>query len=241
MSLITNLISHWKLDEATGNKTDSHGTNTLTNNNSVASVAGKINNASSFSSASARYLSGTKIGYTYGAPMSYNFWVNLPSTSEKGIFLEDSGLGVGGTTNGFAVGVGSGILDTNGNNLIIPFWGVDWQDTGVAIGTGWHMITVIIQSNRKLKAYKDGTLVFTGTSTMGVFANQPFFISKSSYTPQPRYLSNGYIDEVSVWNKELTLFEITELYNSGTGITYPFTTGPTDYNKSFLPMFRRLK
>lgn len=223
MALIDNLIAYWKLDEATGNKSDSHGSNTLTNNNSVSSVAGIINNASSFSSASSKYLSGTKIGHTYGVPMSYNFWVNLPSTSEVGAFLEDSGNG--GISNGFAVGVGSGTLDGSGNHLIIPFWGVDWQETGVSIGTGWHMITIIITASNKSNAYIDGTLVFTGTSTMGAFANSPFLIGRSEYVSAYRYLSNGYVDEVGVWNKALTSGEITSLYNAGSGVAYPFSGG----------------
>lgn len=33
----------------------------------------------------------------------------------------------------------------------------------------------------------------------------------------------GTIDEVGIWNKELTPTEVTELYNSGDGLAYPFT------------------
>ena len=35
----------------------------------------------------------------------------------------------------------------------------------------------------------------------------------------------GTLDEVAIWNKELTAAEVSELYNSGNGLAYPFTTG----------------
>ena len=46
--LTDNLISHWKLDESSGNAADSHGSNTLTNNGSTPFVAAKINNGADF-------------------------------------------------------------------------------------------------------------------------------------------------------------------------------------------------
>lgn len=40
MALTDNLISWWSLDEASGTRYDSHGTNHLTDNNTVSSEAG---------------------------------------------------------------------------------------------------------------------------------------------------------------------------------------------------------
>jgi hypothetical protein len=34
---------------------------------------------------------------------------------------------------------------------------------------------------------------------------------------------NGYLDEVGVWSRALTSSEVTQLYNSGLGLQYPFT------------------
>jgi hypothetical protein len=223
-TLSTGLKSYWELEEASGTRVDSHGTNDLTDNNTVTSVTGIQGDAADFLGTNSESLSGTRIGHIEGVPMSYNFWVNLPSTSQKGVFLSDSGNG--GINNGFAIGVGSGTLDTNGNRLIIPFWGVSWQDTVVSIGTGWHMITLIIQADQKALAYLDSTLIFTGTSVMGVFANSPFYIGRDGYGVAPRYLSDGSIDEVGVWDKVLTAGEITDLYNSGAGLPYEAAGAP---------------
>ena len=45
---LTNLVSYWKLDEASGNALDAHGTNTLTDSNTVTSAAGKIGDSRHF-------------------------------------------------------------------------------------------------------------------------------------------------------------------------------------------------
>ncbi len=53
----TNLVSWWKLDESSGNRSDSQSNNLLTDNNTVTSIAGKKNNAAHFTLANSEYLS----------------------------------------------------------------------------------------------------------------------------------------------------------------------------------------
>lgn len=53
----TNLISWWTLDEASGTRNDSHGTNHLTDNNTVGSAAGVYGNAGNFIYSNDEYLS----------------------------------------------------------------------------------------------------------------------------------------------------------------------------------------
>lgn len=53
MALADNLVSYWQM----GSANDSHGTNHLTNNNSVSFTTGKVGNAASFAAASSQYLS----------------------------------------------------------------------------------------------------------------------------------------------------------------------------------------
>lgn len=48
MALTDNLVSYWKLDESSGNASDSVGSNTLTNNGTAGYASGKINNAVDF-------------------------------------------------------------------------------------------------------------------------------------------------------------------------------------------------
>lgn len=51
------VVSHWKLNEASGNATDELGGNTLTDNNTVTSQTGKLGNARQFTKANSEYLS----------------------------------------------------------------------------------------------------------------------------------------------------------------------------------------
>jgi hypothetical protein len=222
--LATDLVSYWEMEETSNTRVDSHGANDLTDNNPVTYATGILGNAAAFLASGLDFLSNTTaIGYAEGAPLSYNLWVYLPSTSQKGVFVEDSAIV--NSNSGFAIGVGNNDLDTAGNDLMIPLWGYTWQDTDVAIGTGWHMITVIYGTDRKTKAYKDGSLVFTGTTAGGAMSDADFFIGKSQ-GPTARYLSDGYIDEVGVWSRALTADEIVELYNAGDGIPYEVATPP---------------
>ncbi len=45
-ALTDNLSAYWKLDEASGTRVDSAGSNDLTSNNSVGQAVGKLGNAS---------------------------------------------------------------------------------------------------------------------------------------------------------------------------------------------------
>lgn len=230
MAVIDNLVSYWKLDEASGTRADAHGTRTLTDNGAVGSVAGKINNAAVFVSASSKSLSNANsIGGATGLPVSYNMWVFLDSTSQAGTFLEDGGGTAGGSV-GMAFGIGSGTLDTAGNNLIIPFWGLSWQDTTVALGTGWKMITILISSGGIATAYLNGTLVFTGTAVLTTWSTGLRLGNSTNNASFPRFF-DGDIDEAGVWSRALTGAEITSLYNAGAGLAYPFSSGS---NSGFL-------
>ena len=57
MSLLTNLISYWKLDEASGDALDAHGANPLTQTGSVGTAAGKVGTARDFSALTGAYFS----------------------------------------------------------------------------------------------------------------------------------------------------------------------------------------
>jgi hypothetical protein len=51
------LVAYWRLDEASGNATDTKGSSTLTDNNTVTSAAGKISTSRQFTAANSEFLS----------------------------------------------------------------------------------------------------------------------------------------------------------------------------------------
>ena len=74
-----------------------------------------------------------------------------------------------------------------------------------------------------LKVYKNGSLFTTtpfadtlGTQNINTGGAVTFEICAIFGANQ----WNGSMDELGIWNKELTTTEITALYNSGAGLTY---------------------
>ena len=78
MSLLDSLVSYLELEEASGTRNDSHGTNHLADNNTVTQAAGKIGNAAHFTGANSEYLSiadNASLGFT--TAFSVSFWVKI--------------------------------------------------------------------------------------------------------------------------------------------------------------------
>lgn len=225
-SLLTGLISYWKLNEASGTRADSAGSNDLTDNNTVTRVLGKQSGAAQFVLANSEYLSvASNSSLQVGdEPFCVCGWVYLTTnattqslfakynTSSNRQFLVDYVTG----TNRFRLVVsqdGSAtVTQVFANNFGAPSTGT-WYFV-----CAWHDSvgdTVNIQVNN-------------GTADSAAFAGGVFPTGNGDFTIGSNsgggsYL-NGYADEVGFWKRLLTTEEKTRLYNSGNGITYPFNS-----------------
>ena len=94
-----------------------------------------------------------------------------------------------------------------------------------------YFYTITRKGSTRSRIYRDGTLLVSDTNTVNPVNNAGNMrpsIGAINYGPlysniKEYYLSNGSkIDELNIWNKELTATEVTELYNSGTGKFYPY-------------------
>ncbi len=217
MALTTSLESYWALGEASGNATDSVGTNTLTDNNSVGSAAGKIGNARSFAAASSQYLSHTDNASLSTGDIDFTvaFW-------HKATTLNAGGYGLAGTTREYIVHYDSSrfkfYVSSNGaltasavaNNLGAPstatwYYIVAWHDSvnnliGISVNDG----------TADTASYSSG--VFDSTSTFMLGRNA----DGGNY-------ADGLFDEFGFWKRVLTSGERTSLYNGGSGLAYPFS------------------
>jgi hypothetical protein len=227
MALIDNCVAYYKFDETSGSTADNaEGTASYDGTISGATInqTGKMGKAFSFDGTDDEVQFSSVFGMT-NSSCSINLWVNLDGTSKKGAFVT-IGKGKALTYSGYSVGVGNTTMDNTGNNLIILFENVRWFATGSAIGTGWHMVTLTLSSTGVPQAWIDGSS--KGTST-GTSANNPAtesYIGGYTQGVVNRHV-NALIDEVVLWTKELSSTEVTALYNSGDGLTYPFTTDVT--------------
>lgn len=222
MALIDDLIAYWKLDEASGSRADSHGSYTLTDNNTVASATGKINDGADLESGNSEYLSNSSM--PIHAATSVSFWYKAESdTGNIQVPYAHDGR-MGGTESVyFNFHVNSGLslafyMSGSGGNI-----GADpIPSSTISTGTWYHFV-ITYDSTNGLVIYRDGSSLYT-TGSVGTRAGstaQPFRIGVDGFG---RY-TDGIVDEVGYWSRELTSAEVTSLYNSGNGFAYPFASG----------------
>lgn len=214
--LLNGLISHWKLNESSGTRADSHGGLDLGDINTVGQAAGKLGNSASFIAGNEEALSvGDTPDHSMGdIDFTIALWVwfdAISSTGLAGKWATDSLEYLAycdGTNLRFLVsddGV-STVSVTNSQSLSTGTWYffVAWHDASA------NTINLSVNNNTPASA----------AHSTGVYAgNASFYLGRNE--EGLTYLS-GRLDSVSIWKRLLTAAERTQLYNSGAGLDYPF-------------------
>lgn len=224
--LLTGLVSYWKLDEASGSAVDSHGSNTLTDVNTVGTATGKVGNARLFVPANAECLSiadnaslsmGAEQDWTLAAWVYFNGLGNNPIIAGKyaGLgnnreyaiwyYSDQSRLGVIVSPDGDWPQ--QAILNANSQGAIsTAFW---------YLLVGWHDATA-----NTLNVQVNGGTVDSMAYSLGIYdGTAPFVLGALGGDSQ---FFDGRIDEVGLWKRVLTSTERSQLWNSSLGRTYPF-------------------
>ncbi len=222
-TLPTNLEGYWELEEANGTRVDSHGSNDLTENGTggVANESAKIGNGALFASADTDYLdSSTDPGPS--GDWSVAGWVDFNTVSRYS-WLFYSGVG---TNTGFGVrfendnkifaqfGTASTVAKTRTTSAHVSSTGT-WYHVAVTadVSAGEAGITIYVNNSSV------ATTSVTDTATsMTAVAHSEIGGAAGGQT------IDGTIDEVGVWSKVLTSGEVSDLYNSGSGIPYEEVT-----------------
>ncbi len=239
MALTTNLLSYWKLDESSGNAADSVGSNTLTNNNSTAYATGKINNGADLEASSSNYFSiASSASLRIKGDMSFSFWVKLESLPSSGnsFWIIDKKSETGEDYSVYAVYLknNAGAYEltyrsTNGSSASLQDDFVSWTPSTAT----WYHVSVTRTNAGSIIFYVNGSQQGTTQTgyngTLSDDSDLAFYIGRYK-SADGRYF-DGIVDEVGVWNRELTGAEVTSLYNGGTGIQYPFGSAT---NSNFL-------
>ena len=231
------LVSYWNLDEASGSRADSHGSNTLTDNNStgsgvgvgcndftdnntVTSVSGVINTARQFTAANSEYfrVASSPSLRTGDIDFTIAFWVSFTNIAD-------------GITRYLAVKDQPSARE----------WGIYKNDTGSTLHfyvthdgstvtqtpstTGGNAFQLIIcwhdSVNNTINLQRNNGTVLSTSHSSGVFGtNSSLFLS--GYNGSSNF-HNGAIDEMGFWKRILTAQERTQLYNNGNGLAYPFS------------------
>jgi hypothetical protein len=206
--LWTDLIHYYKSDSTA---TDSVGTANGTLVNGTSYSAGLINNAFDFDGVN-DYVSFSQPLLPNSGDWSFNIWVYIDSIpSASGIVL-DCGSNQASTYYWLKWEPGSSKY-----NFLVN--GAFYINSLVSSIGSWKMITITHKESTNYKIYVDGVLGDTGASTANPdFTTANFLMNRLALSPSNIF--NGRIDESSFFAKELTLAQVTELYNSGNGLQY---------------------
>lgn len=228
-TLLTGLSGYWKLDETSGTTaTDATGTQNGVSLGTVG-VTGKIGYANSFDAAAEV----VRIPYNEsivpsGSAFSVSLWVwfdSIPSTVTglEGYYLfnqmnsaspyepqniqfkafNDRLYGVARNTSGTQYDVI--------NNVTLS-------------DSAWHHVVLVVRGDSQtLQLYVDGTDVSTSAETFTgtLFEANSYTCFGNAYSGASQFV-RGKVDECAIWSRALTSGEVSTLYNSGNGITYPF-------------------
>lgn len=214
---ITTPQSYWKLDESSGTAVDIvggfNGTNT-----SVTYSAGKINNGANFNGTTSKLdLSTTAFAPT--TAVSFSCWINCSSyATRQAIFAKTDGIA--NLTTAFIFEVGN----TSGKLTMTLSQGATTMTTTSAsslTSSAWSFVT-FTYDGANMKIYINGTLDVTTAGT-GSINNITQATALGYFGSYSLLTLNGALDECGFWNNyALTASEITQLYNGGNGLQYPF-------------------
>jgi Tfp pilus assembly protein PilE len=203
---ITNgLVAWWKLNGDTNNAVGSpNGVNT--NATSTTGQSGVADTAYSFNGTTSSINTASTFGLgTTNASISA--WVNSPTASNKGLFVNV------GSTAGFGVGIGNTTTATVGTFIVMTFnAGGRSIPTTTALGTGWHHIAMVIDASGTPTAYRDGVAVgsYAGTNATTPSSSVTTIGAQSGSSTNN---FNGSIDDVRLYNRALSASEVLSLYS----------------------------
>lgn len=213
-TLLTDLVSYWKLDEADGSVYDSVGTNHGNVIGATMNQPGKINSGVYFDATNEIINCGTASSLRITQAITLSAWIKLPTTqnSYPRIVTKEGAYAMYVSTSNGNLRWFDGTNDIELNSVT----NFDLRDNN------WHIVT-ITYDRTSIRGYVDGSLVgaFSYTNALGDVPSIPLTIGNR--VAGDRY-AIGTIDEVGVWSRALTPAEITQLYNNDKGLSYPFTS-----------------
>lgn len=202
------LVSSYHLEGSTGGtETDSGGSgNTLSDNNTVTSVAGKLSNAKDFESSSGQYVTTGSASGLNNANVSVSVWINVESFNA-----------FGGIASYFP---NAWYLETWSDSTVKFFIEDNISVTSGTLSTAtwYHIVATFDGATDAMALYVNGSSVATNTSTDTMtFSTPDLRIGGVKFLGE----YDGLVDEVQIYNVALTSGSVTTLYNSGSGLSCP--------------------
>lgn len=206
MALTDNILAYWKLDESSWNADDSVWSNDLTNSN-VTYTTWKINNCWSFNNSTSYYT--CPLDFQSSSAFSVSYWFNPSSFASPDNHIR------------FEEKIILGSLWTAAWCYLIDSssWYSQSFTVAATFATGnWYHVACTFASWTFLY-YVNWSLIQTKTSrTTNTGAKSTQYIWREWAWNYFHWL----LDELGIRDRALTWTEVTELYNSGSWLQYPF-------------------
>jgi len=208
---VTGLISYWHLDEAAGNTyVDVTGINNGTGNVSPSAVSGQVNGGQLFNGTTTKIdvPADPSLDIPADGDLSVEFWYkngNVPSSTQIVVsrFMSQKYWYAGISYSGrpiFKMSAGNTDLVITGNVI------TDGQ---------WHHVTATHNGvSGQAKLYVDGILRASATQIFVVNFSSPTTVMQIG-SLNNNYKLTGNLDELALYNTELSLTDIQQHYNNG--------------------------
>lgn len=212
MALSNGLVSYWSLD---GDGTDELGTNNMTETSMTYDSSIKIQGSSGIFNGSTSKLQKTSSSLPTGSSArTFSIWFRKDDNGDDALFM----YGTASTGQMWYMGCSGGSINT------LKFYGIarDYLASATINTNTWYH-GVWVYDGSDMNIYLDGTKLGSGaTIALNTATGTTATIGDDTWVAPPH---DGYIDEVACWNRALSASEITELYNSGAGLSYADIVG----------------
>jgi hypothetical protein len=229
--ILEDCISHWKLDEASGVRADTHGDNDLAlgtasspfiMSGTVTQTTGKIGSAAVFPESVIPAPFGASPFLVNENPAGGLETLYSGAYTVSGWFKPSSITAISHT---IAVWAG-GVLFQEDDEFIFSLWdGGSFVNVtfGALVADTWaHFVITFNPGASQIQCYFNNGVATTAAATVSAL----FGGSDDFYLGNAGTDAEFYFDSVTVWSRVLTSDERTFLYNSGAGRDYPFLSGP---------------
>lgn len=213
----TSLKEYWKMDAASGNESGSLGAYLLTQAGTVGSVAGIITNARGVYSA-ANYFSKTdEAGLEFAGDATVACWAKWNSLTALSTVISKWGdsthkswriinyssshwIGFVGSADGAAV--------------------VECHPAGDPTTGQWYFLAGRYDKTNGKIDFRVNTTDASQLNLAGGLFDSTAKLVVGNYDGGLDYPLDGWVDEISLWDRRLSDAELTTLYNGGAGLTY---------------------
>lgn len=226
--LTNGLVSYWKLDETSGNILDAAGSNSGTVYGAVPNQTGKIGKSYSFDGTN-DYVNvpNSSSLNIQGNTITLSAW--LYPVSNKHSVIVSKLHNVGTHVPPYFQYTLQFFYTSDPSPRIYPRFAVSvggafkfTANTSITVSLNqWHHL-VGVYNGSTLKLYLDGEEVSSTAQSGNIDGyNTPVYISEIGSLSGAEVF-NGRIDEIGIWNRALSVSEVSQLFNSGNGLAYPF-------------------